>query len=79
MEKHEAEFEIDSKADAYAVERLLNRVYDTVREESRTRRQGADDSTAVLQQFEALRDAAEDTTPGTLTVRYESRNEGFED
>jgi hypothetical protein len=79
MEEHEAVFEIDSTADAYAVERLLNQLYDTVREELRTQRQGSSDSTAVLQQFEALRDAAQDTTPGTLTVRYESRDEEFED
>lgn len=79
MREHEAVFEIDSKSDAYAVERLVNRLYDTVREETRTRRPASSDPTEVLAQFEAIRDAAQHTTPGTLTVRYESRDETFED
>lgn len=79
MDEHEAVFETDSKAEAYAVERLMNQIYDTVREEVRTRRPESEDSTDVLNQFEALRDAAQHTTPGTLTVRYEPRDEEFSD
>jgi hypothetical protein len=48
MEEHEAVFEIESKADAYAVERLLVQLYDTVREEVRTRRTESSDVIAVL-------------------------------
>ncbi|WP_256388499.1 hypothetical protein [Haladaptatus sp. W1] len=35
MSRHEATVEIESKTDAYPVERLMNQLYDLVREESR--------------------------------------------
>jgi hypothetical protein len=79
MEEYEATFEIESKRDADAVERLLSRLYDSLREESRTVRDGTSDSTEMLTQFEAVRDAARDRNPGTLTVVLERRNEPFED
>ena len=78
MEEYEATFEVDSKTDAHAVERLLDRLYDSVREESRTLREGTGDSAEMLAQFEAIRDAARDRRPGQLTVVYERREEGFE-
>lgn len=77
MEEYEATFEVDSKTDAHAVERLLDRLYDSVREESRTLREGTGDSAEMLAQFEAIRDAARDRRPGKLTVVYEQREEGF--
>jgi len=78
MEEYEATFEVDSKTDAYAVERLMERLYDSLREESRTVREGSSDSTEMLEQFEAIRDAARRHNPGQLTVVYEQRDEEFE-
>ena len=77
MDEYAATFEIESKADAHAVERLLNRLYDAVREESRTVRKGTSDSTATMTDFAALRDAARRHAPGRLTVVYERREDEF--
>jgi hypothetical protein len=77
MNEYEATFDVASKTDAYAVERALDRLYDTLREESRTVREGTSDSTEMLEQFAAVRDAVRDPTPGTLTVRYEQHGESF--
>ncbi|SEO58505.1 hypothetical protein SAMN04487948_103351 [Halogranum amylolyticum] len=71
MSRYEATFEVDSKTDSYAVRRIVERLYDTVREESRKVRDGSDDASELLREFEALRDAAEQPTAGKLTVRYE--------
>jgi hypothetical protein len=78
MEEYEAVFEIDSKTDAHAVERLIERMYDSLREESRTLREGTSDSTEMLGQFETIRNATRRPTPGKLTVIYESRDEEFD-
>jgi len=78
METHEATFDIDSRSDADAARRVLERLYDTVREESRTVRAGSDDATALLEEFEALRDAARSPAPGTLTVTYERSEDSFD-
>lgn len=79
MDEYKAVFEIDSKNDAYAVERLMNRLYDSVREESRTIREGSSDSREMIAHFEAIRDATRQPTPGKLTVVYESQDTEFED
>jgi hypothetical protein len=79
MEKYEATFQIESKSDAYAVERLMNQVYNSVREESRTTRQGTKNSTQMLGQFKTIRDATRSPKPGRFTVVYETREEGFEE
>lgn len=79
MDAFEATFPIESKSDAYAVERLLERVYDAVREESRTVREGSGDASGVLEEFRALREAARWPAPGKLTVVYERRDEPFEE
>lgn len=79
MVEYEARFEIDSKADAYAVERVLTQLYDALREETRTVREGTTDSTEMLDQFATIRDAAQDPAPGTLTVIYEQADEPFEE
>ena len=79
MGEYEATFEITSKTDAYAVEQALARLYDSLREESRTVRGGSSDSAEMLEQFATLRDAARDPTPGTLTVSYEQQGESFEE
>lgn len=78
MEEYKAVFEIESKADAYAVERLMDQLYDSLREESQASREGSGDSTEMLAQFETIRDAARRPTPGTLTVIYEYRDGDFE-
>jgi hypothetical protein len=80
MSRHEASFEIESKTDAYAVRRILERTYDTIREETRSVRDGSEDATALLREFEALRDAANDpdVATGTLTITYE-RDDGADD
>ena len=79
MEEYEATFEITSKSDAHAIERLMNQLYDSLREESRMVRKGTKDSTQVLQQFKAIRDATRNSKPGQFTVVYEPREEGFEE
>ncbi len=79
MVEYEARFEIESKADAYAVERVLTRLYDALREEARTVREGSTDSMEMLDQFATIRNAAQDPSPGTLTVVYERGDEPFEE
>lgn len=79
MDKYEAGFSIETETDAHAVERLLNRLYDSLREESRTLREGTGDSTEMLAEFKAIRDAASRRAPGELTVIYEQRDEEFEE
>lgn len=79
MTEYSAVFEIDSKTDAYAVERLMESLYDALREETRTLRDDANDTSAMLEQFEAIREAARDPSPGTLTIRYESSDGDFDD
>lgn len=78
MDEYTAVFEIDSKSDAYAVERLMNRVYDSLREESRTLAAGTSDSTDMLDQFETIRNVARTPTPGKLTLIYETQDEDFD-
>ncbi|WP_416840778.1 hypothetical protein [Haloferax sp. DFSO52] len=75
MDEYTAVFEVDSKTDAHAVERLMERMYDSLREESRTLRKGSSDSTEMLEQFETILNATRRPTPGKLTVIYESRDE----
>lgn len=79
MDQYEATFEIESTSDARAVERMVTQLYDSVREESRTVREQSGDSTAVLDQFEAIREVARDPAPGRLTVVYERRDEPFDE
>lgn len=71
MSRHEASFEIDSKTDSYAARRILEQAYDTIREESRSVREGTDDADALLREFKALRDAAANPAEGKLTITYE--------
>ena len=78
MEAYEATFEIESTADAYAVDKVLTRLHDTLREEARTVRDGTTNSTAMLERFANVRDAAQNPVPGTLTVTLEHDGEPFE-
>jgi len=78
MPTHEATFEIDSKRDAYAVRTMLEQTYNTVREESRSVRDGTDDATKMLASFEELKQAATEPTPGRLTITYEETEGEFE-
>src|SRR6056297_2527830 len=75
MAEYRAVFEIESKTDAYAVERMMDRLYDSLREESRTLREGSSDVTEMLEQFKTIRDAARRPRPGKVTLLYESRDE----
>ena len=79
MVRYEASFEIDSKTDSYAARRILERVYDTIREESRSVREDTDDASELLQEFKTLRDAVKNPTPGRLTITYEQYDDEFED
>ena len=79
MSRYEASFEIDSKTDSYAARRILERVYDTIREESRSVRDDSDDATALLKEFKTLRDAAKQPTTGKLTITYERYDDEFDD
>ena len=78
MSRHQASFEIDSKTDSYAARRILERVYDTIREESRSVREGTDDADELLETFRTLRDAAKRPTAGKLTITYEQYDDEFE-
>lgn len=78
MEEHEAVFEIDSKTDAFAVERAMDSLFDTLREESRTFGEATADSSDMLAQFEAIREATKRRTPGRLRVVYEPKDGEFE-
>ncbi|WP_255152876.1 hypothetical protein [Halorarius halobius] len=78
MPHYEASFEIDSKTDAYAAQRLLEQVYDTIREESRSVREGTEDADELLREFQTLRDAGKHRTPGRLTITYEQYDGNFE-
>ncbi|MGB9954776.1 hypothetical protein ACOZ4B_00055 (plasmid) [Haloferax prahovense] len=75
MSRHEASFEIDSKADSYAARRMLEQVYDTIREESRSVREKADDADELLEEFRTLRDAAKRPASGRLTIIYEQHDD----
>jgi hypothetical protein len=79
MSTYEASFEIDSKTDSYAARRVLERAYDTIREESRSIQEGKDTADELLGEFRTLRDAAKRPTPGRLTITYERYDDGFED
>ena len=79
MSHYEASFEIDSKTDSYAARRILEQVYDTIREESRSVREGTDDAEELLEEFRTLRDATKRPTPGRLTITYEQFEDEFED
>jgi hypothetical protein len=79
MTRHEATFDIDSPSDAHAAERILRALHDTVREESRNVREGSEDATELLAEFEQLRAATTPPAPGTLSVTYERHDGGFED
>jgi len=79
MTRHEATFEIDSKSDSYAARRILERVYDTVREESRSVREGTDDADELLGAFERLQEEVKEPSPGALTITYERYDDDFED
>jgi hypothetical protein len=48
MSHYEASFEIDSKTDSDAVQRMLEQAYDTIRKESRSMREGSDDAEELL-------------------------------
>jgi len=73
MATYQATFEVDSKSDTYAVERILDQAYDAVREESRSVREGSTDSTALLESFKTLREGAKGSTSGTLIITYEEK------
>lgn len=79
MSSYEASFEIDSKTDSDAARRMLEQVYDTIREESRSVREGSDDADELLREFQTLRDAVERRRPGRLTITYERYEGDFED
>jgi hypothetical protein len=58
---------------------MLEQVYDIIREESRSVREGTDDADELLGEFQTLQDAAKRPTPGRLTITYEQYDGGFED
>lgn len=78
MERHAATFEIESKSDSRAARRLTEKVYDTLREE--LGESGLDDDAQgeTLLEFEEIREAAKPSSPGSLTITYERRDEPFE-
>lgn len=79
MPRYEASFEVDSKTDAYAAMHILERTYDTIREESRSVREGSEDASELLREFRTLRDEAKEPTRGKLTIVYEQYDDGFDE
>lgn len=80
MSRYQASFEVDSKTDSHAARRILERVYDTVREESQSVSEGSDDADELLEAFRVLRDATKQSTAGKLTITFERYDDaGFED
>lgn len=75
---HEATFEIESKTDAYAVRKILEQTYNTVREESRTVRSESTDADELLESFKSLEEASKKHAPGRLTITYEVDEDGFD-
>ncbi|KAB1185320.1 MULTISPECIES: hypothetical protein [Haloferax] len=78
MSRYVASFEINSKTDSYAARRILERVFDTVREESSNVRKGSDDTSELLESFKTLQDAAKRPTAGKLEIIYEQYDDEFE-
>ena len=80
MSRHDATFEISSKTNAHAVQRLLEQTYDVVREEvARSDLEGFSGSPdETLRAFETLCEAMDRPAPGTLTVVYERHSEEFD-
>ncbi|AFK19561.1 hypothetical protein HFX_1863 [Haloferax mediterranei ATCC 33500] len=54
-------------------------MYDTIREESRSVREGSDDASALLEEFKTLRDAARDPAEGKLTITYKQYDDEVDD
>jgi len=79
MDEYEAVFEIDSTTDAYAARRIVERAYDTVREESRSTRAGADSGEAVIEAFDRLQEEVKPPAPGRLTITLERDDGGFDE
>ncbi|SIR33071.1 hypothetical protein SAMN05421858_2282 [Haladaptatus litoreus] len=79
MARHEATFEIRSKSDAHAINLLMDRVYDSLREQSTTVEGKTKLPNEMLETFDSLRTATNRETPGTLTIVYEEENEPFEE
>ncbi|WP_458187936.1 hypothetical protein [Haladaptatus sp. NG-WS-4] len=78
MSRYEASFEINSKSDSYANRRLLEKAYDTIREESQSVQEDTDDESELIREFKSLRDAARQPAAGKLTIVYEQYDE-FDD
>ena len=78
MSQYEATFEIDSKSDAQIARILAERVYDTVREETREVSGAESSPSEMLEDFEAIREAAGRFRRGTLTVRFDQSDESVE-
>lgn len=79
MVRYEATFEVESRADAEAIRRLLERAYDTLREETREVYGDDPGQSEMLDEFEAIRDAARRSRPGKLTIRYDQQDDPFEE
>ncbi|WP_435155211.1 hypothetical protein [Haladaptatus sp. DFWS20] len=79
MGQHEATFEIHSKSDAHAVNMLMERVYDSLREESMIIEGNSEIPNEMLEAFETLRTEMSQETPGRLTLVYEDTKGHFEE
>ncbi len=77
MERHEATFEIHSKSDAHAVNLLMERVYDSLREESMSIEGKIEMPNEMLEAFEILREETARENPGKLTFVYEEMDRSF--
>lgn len=79
VDRFEATFDVDSRAEARAVRSLLGELYDTVREEFKTVYDHRTGEEEVLEDFRAIRDAGREESPGRLTIVYEREVEEFDE
>ncbi|XVH30596.1 hypothetical protein ACNS7O_09315 [Haloferacaceae archaeon DSL9] len=75
MTHYEAVFEIDSPSDARAIESMLTRLHDSLREESMVAGGSEAATNEMLTAFASVRDAVDHDRPGRLTIVYESFDE----
>ena len=56
----------------------MEQVYDAIREELRSVREGSNDVSELLQEVKTLQDAARQPSMGKLTITYEEYDDDFD-
>lgn len=74
MEEYTATFDIESAADARTVSRVLDDLYDRLREEDLRVREGETVANQMLAEFRALQSEFDAGSTGQLVVTYRSES-----